>query len=179
MKRVIALLLTMTVAGLAQVVPSTYNAQSQFYRDSLKAIQNADDTYRDYDDFYQKLVKQEKMLPTIWENIVGCAAGAFIIDFGTSGIVYSKQYNTIDESSITSSKAFLSTSIAFHIIGATLISYNTYAIIRDAPRSKKTHNYDKIYEIYKRRRSEQINIDFIPTFGFDYSSAGINLLFRL
>ena len=63
MKRVLALLLTMTIACLAQAVPSTHDAESQFYRDSLKAIQNADDTYRDYDDFYQKLVKQEKMLP--------------------------------------------------------------------------------------------------------------------
>jgi len=179
MKRVLALLLTMTIACLAQAVPSTHDAETQFYRDSLKAIQNADDTYRDYDDFYQKLVKQEEMLPTIRENILGCVAGFIISGFGTYGAINSESIHESYESSTINSRTISSTAIAFQIIGTTLIAYNTYAIIRDAPRSRRTHNYERIYEIYKRRRNEQIQLDFIPTFGLDNSSAGINLLLRL
>lgn len=178
MKRVLALLLTMTIACLAQAVPSTHDAESQFYRDSLKAIQNADDTYRDYDDFYQKLIKQDEMLPTVSENIAGCFAGGLIIGLGTITF-YSVDINESYESDRISTGTISSASIAFLIIGATLIGYNTYAIVRDAPRSIKTHDYDKIYEIYKRRRNEQIQIDFVPTFGLDNSSAGVNLLLRL
>ena len=177
MKLVLALLFTMAIACLAQTVPNTQNAQ--FYRDSLKAIQNADDTYRDYDDFYQKLVKQEEMLPTIRENILGCVAGFIISGFGTYGAINSESIHESYESSTINSRTISSTAIAFQIIGTTLIAYNTYAIIRDAPRSRRTHNYERIYEIYKRRRNEQIQLDFIPTFGLDNSSAGINLLLRL
>ncbi len=179
MKLILALLLMMVTVCLAQAVPGTHNAQSQFYRDSLKAIQNADDTYRDYNDFYQKLVKQEEMLPTIWENILGCVAGFVIIGFGTYGAINSESIHESYESAAISPRTISSTAIAFQIIGTSIIAYNTYAIIRDAPRSKKTHNYERIYEIYKQRRNEQIKIDFIPTFGLDNSSAGINLLLRL
>ena len=179
MKLVLALLLTMTVTCLAQIVPNAHSKQAQFYRDSLKAIQNADDTYRDYDDFYQKLVKQEQMLPTIWENIVGCVAGSVLIDIGTSGLIYSGVIRGSDESKGIDLNASSGAAISFIGIGSILIGYNLYAIIRDAPGSAGAHNYKRIYEIYKRRRNEQIQIDFIPTFGLDNSSAGINLLLRL
>ena len=169
-------LLVTAFFGMAQ---ASETDKSFFYKDSVEAIQLAQDSLVDYDAHYANLIQQEEKNISHKQNL--SILSGILIAFGTVGSIMF--YSDLDPDGQESLKEALAMdvfifSISIAAIGVVGLSYNFYGLFNSEGNYSKRDSYRRAHEIYRQSREERKNgakIVLAPSFGIVTPSAGMNL----
>ena len=147
-QRIIAFLLIAAVLGFGQANATEDNGQTRFYKDSVQAIQHAEFTQVDFDGYYENLIQSEKD----------------IVKRNSWAEIHRQTLQISGVSLITASSIGLFVSL--------------YTVITSTGENSKRTSYERVYEIYKKRRAELKNgakILVTPAVDLLGGSAGLKL----
>ena len=174
-KHIIFLLVT-AFFGTAQ---ASGTGESLFYKDSVEALQLAQDSLVDYDAHYTNLVLQEEKNISHKQDLI--ILSSILVTIGT--VMPITLYSELDFDGQESFKEALAMDIFFFsislaAIGVVGLSYNLYGLFNSEGNYNKRDSYKRAHDVYKQRREEQKNgakIVLAPSFGIANPSAGMNL----
>ena len=180
-KKLLAFLIVATAFGVANAAPGNALPQSPFYQDSVKAEQNAALTQVDFDEYYINLIESEKSIvrnATNMSIISGVVTGFGIF---TTVIAFCDNDKHKNDWADVHRQTLQVAGIGLTVAGVFGLSYNLYTIITRTGENSKRASYERAYNIYKRRRSEQkdsndgATVILTPTVDILGASAGLNL----
>lgn len=158
-KKLIILLLALSIFGMAQNTPDSSLAAQPFIRnDILVAEQLALDSQHVYDSYFQELIDNERSQEGIALNVVGTVIGASVTGLGVLFLVGLSNDGT----------AALLLSSPLLISGIWITSANIFSISQRHIHSERRISYEKALDVYKQKRiGTNAELQPIPSTAFD------------
>lgn len=158
-KKLIILLLSLSIFGMAQNTPDSSLAAETYVRNEiLVAEQLALDSGHVYDPFFQNLIDNERSQEGIALNIVGTVVGVGVTGLG---VLFLTGFSTDGAAALILSSPLL-------ISGIWITSANFVSMSQRHIHTERRISYEKAFSVYKQKRGEtDADMQQVPFSAFD------------
>ena len=180
-KKIFSFLLLTAVFSLANDIPDNI-AESNCYKDSVKAEEYAALTQVDFDEYYKNMIQLEEN--QVNKDLILIAVSSVSVGIGAAWwLALNDDQANAHPRKEPKNKALKPgaklMSVALMAAGTIGFSFNLYAFARDTGSDSKLKSSKKAYGVYKRKRAA-INsgskLVLSPAVDMMHSSVGMNLL---